>query len=83
MRRPPVPSARCSDRFLAWLLPTSEKFPKSHKLTIGDRIESFALDVLEPAVHQQHLKARCFFAVQTVAHDAVDGSSARRRQKAL
>jgi hypothetical protein len=24
-------------RFLAWLVPTIEKFPKSHKFTIGDR----------------------------------------------
>jgi hypothetical protein len=25
-------------QFLVWLLPTVEKFPKSHKFTIGDRI---------------------------------------------
>ena len=27
-------------QFLVWLLPTVEKFPKSHKFTLGDRIES-------------------------------------------
>jgi hypothetical protein len=27
-------------------VPTTEKFPKSHKFTIGDRIEIAALDVL-------------------------------------
>jgi hypothetical protein len=27
-------------QFLAWLVPTIEKFPKSHKFTIGDRIQS-------------------------------------------
>ena len=27
-------------QFLAWLVPTIEKFPKSHKLTIDDRIET-------------------------------------------
>jgi hypothetical protein len=26
-------------RFLAWLVPTIEKFPKSHKFTIGDRTQ--------------------------------------------
>jgi hypothetical protein len=36
-------------QFLAWLVPTIEKFPKSHKITIGDRIEMIALDVLEAA----------------------------------
>jgi hypothetical protein len=37
-------------RFLAWLVPTIEKFPKSHKFTIGDRIETVALDVLEALI---------------------------------
>jgi hypothetical protein len=41
-------------RFLAWLAPTIEKFPKSHKFTVGDRIETISLDLLEAlaAVHQ-------------------------------
>jgi hypothetical protein len=37
-------------RFLAWLVPTIEKFPKSHKFTIADRIETVALDVLEALI---------------------------------
>lgn len=37
-------------RFLAWLVPTVEKLPRSHKFTIGDRIEGLALDVLEALV---------------------------------
>jgi len=32
--------------FLAWLVPTIEKFSKSHKFTVGDRIETVALDAL-------------------------------------
>jgi hypothetical protein len=41
-------------QFLAWLVPTIEKLPKSHKFTIGDRIEIIALDALEAlvAVHE-------------------------------
>jgi hypothetical protein len=27
-------------QFLTWLMPTVEKFPRSHKFTIGDRIEN-------------------------------------------
>jgi hypothetical protein len=37
-------------RFLMWLAPTLEKFPRSHKFTIGDRIEVLALDVLEALI---------------------------------
>ena len=29
-------------QFLVWLVPTIEKFPKSHRFTIGDRIETIA-----------------------------------------
>jgi hypothetical protein len=34
-------------RFVVWLVATIEKFPKSHKFTIGDRIEITALNVLD------------------------------------
>jgi hypothetical protein len=37
-------------RFVVWLVPTIEKFPKSHKFTIGDRIELAALDVLDALI---------------------------------
>ena len=45
-------------RFLAWLVPTIEKFPKSHKFTIGDRIETIALDVLEALIEATYTKDR-------------------------
>jgi hypothetical protein len=34
-------------RFLLWLVPTVEKFPRSQKFLLGDRIQTTALDVLE------------------------------------
>src|SRR5262249_25948476 len=37
-------------RFLVWLAPTVEKFPRGHKFTIGDRIEALSLDVLESLI---------------------------------
>lgn len=34
-------------QFLRWLVPTVEKFPKAQKFTLGDRIQTSALEVLE------------------------------------
>ncbi len=34
-------------QFLLWLTPAVEKFPRTQKFTLGDRIQSAALDVLE------------------------------------
>jgi hypothetical protein len=45
-------------RFLAWLVPTLEKFPKSHKFTIGDRIETIALDILESLIEATYTRER-------------------------
>ena len=45
-------------QFLAWLVPTIEKFPKSHKFTIGDRIEMIALEVLEALIEATYSKER-------------------------
>src|SRR5450631_2317988 len=45
-------------RFLVWLVPTIEKFPKSHKFTVGDRIQTVALDVLETLIEATYTKER-------------------------
>jgi 23S rRNA-intervening sequence protein len=45
-------------RFLVWLTPVIEKFPKSHKFTIGDRIENIALDVLEALIEATYTRER-------------------------
>jgi 23S rRNA-intervening sequence protein len=45
-------------RFLVWLAPTLEKFPRSHKFTIGDRIEALALDVLEALIEATYTRDR-------------------------
>ena len=34
-------------QFTLWLIPTVEKFPRTHKFVLGDRIETAALDVVE------------------------------------
>jgi hypothetical protein len=37
-------------QFIVWLVPTVEKFPRSQKHLLGDRIEATALDVLQALV---------------------------------
>jgi hypothetical protein len=34
-------------QFMLWLMPTVEKFPRSQKFLLGDRIQSAALDIIE------------------------------------
>lgn len=41
------PALESMYRFLLWLIPAVEKFPRSQKFQLGDRIQNAALDVLE------------------------------------
>jgi hypothetical protein len=43
-------------QFLLWLVPTLEKFPKSQKFLLADRIQTLALDVLEGLVDETYTK---------------------------
>jgi len=43
-------------QFLLWLVPTVEKFPKSQKFLLGDRIQSLALDIMESLVEATYSK---------------------------
>ena len=43
---------------MLWLVPTVEKFPRSQKFLLGDRIQSTALDVLERLIEATYTKAR-------------------------
>lgn len=58
------PALEAHYRFLLWLVPTVEKFPKTQKFLLGDRIQTTALDILENLIdatysrrRQQHLLA--------------------------
>ncbi|NLV46944.1 MAG: diversity-generating retroelement protein Avd [Candidatus Hydrogenedentes bacterium] len=42
--------------FLAWLLPTTEKFPKKVRLTLTNRIDNLALDVAMTLTEAQYSK---------------------------
>jgi hypothetical protein len=45
-------------RFTLWLVPTVEKFPRSRKFLLGDRIQTTALDVIERLIEATYTKAR-------------------------
>jgi hypothetical protein len=45
-------------QFLTWLAPTVQKLPRSHKFTIGDRIQNTAFDVLEAVIEATYTRER-------------------------
>jgi len=45
-------------QFMLWLVPTIEKFPRSQKFLIGDRIQSTALAVLEALIEASYSRSR-------------------------
>ena len=42
--------------FLLWIIPKLEKFPRSQKLIIADRIETVLLDVLDLSIEAAYSK---------------------------
>ncbi|VAX11432.1 hypothetical protein MNBD_GAMMA26-2501 [hydrothermal vent metagenome] len=52
------PALEAMFRFQLWLIPTIEKFPRSQKFLLGDRIQSTALDVLESLIEATYTKKR-------------------------
>jgi len=52
------PALERMQQFLVWLVPTIEKFPRSQKFTLGDRIQNTALDVLERIIEATYTRAR-------------------------
>jgi hypothetical protein len=52
------PALEAMYRFLLWLVPTVEKFPRSQKFLLGDRIQTTALDILERLIEATYTRAR-------------------------
>ena len=44
------PALEAHYRFILWLIPTVERFPRAQKFLLGDRIQSTAVDVLESLI---------------------------------
>lgn len=52
------PALEAAYRFQLWVVPTVEKFPRSQKFLLGDRIQATALDVLERLIEATYTRAR-------------------------
>ena len=52
------PALEAHYRFLLWLVPAVERFPRSQKFLLGDRIQATALDVLEALIQATYTKRR-------------------------
>ncbi len=45
-------------RFILWLVPTVERFPRNRKFLLGDRIQVAALEVLERLIEATYTRRR-------------------------
>ncbi len=52
------PALEAHYQFLLWLIPTLERFPRSQKFLLGDRIQSTALNVLESLIDATYTRQR-------------------------
>ena len=52
------PALEAMYQFLLWLIPAVEKFPRSQKFLLGDRIQNAALDVLERLIEATYTRQR-------------------------
>ena len=52
------PALEAMYRFVLWLVPTVEKFPRSQRFLLGDRLQATALDVLERLIDATYTRAR-------------------------
>ena len=52
------PAVEAHQQFILWLVPTVEKFPRSQKFLLGDRIQTTALDVLEALIEATYTRDR-------------------------
>jgi hypothetical protein len=52
------PALEAMNVFLRWLIPAVEKFPRSQKFLLGDRMQATALDVLERLIEATYARDR-------------------------
>ena len=52
------PALEAMYRFMLWLIPAVEKFPRTQKFLLGDRIQNAALDVLERMIEATYTRQR-------------------------
>ena len=52
------PALEAHYRFLLWLVPAVERFPRSQKFLLGDRMQRTALDVLDSLIEATYTRQR-------------------------
>ncbi len=52
------PALESHYRFILWLVPAVDRFPRSRKFLLGDRIQTTALDVLERLIEATYTRRR-------------------------
>jgi hypothetical protein len=52
------PALEAMYRFMLWLVPTVEGFPRSQKFMLGDRIQTNAIDILESLIEATYSRSR-------------------------
>jgi hypothetical protein len=52
------PAVEAHFQFLMWLVPASEKFPRTQTFLLGDRIQTTAFDVLECLIEATYTRDR-------------------------
>lgn len=52
------PALEAHQRFILWLVPTVERFPRSQKFLLGDRLQATALDILEALIEATYTRER-------------------------
>lgn len=52
------PALEAHFQFLLWLAPAVQKFPRSQKFVLGDRIQTTALDVLDALIEATYTRDR-------------------------
>ncbi len=50
------PALERAYQFLLWMIPTVEKFPRSQRFLLGDRIQGTALDLLEGLIEATYTR---------------------------
>lgn len=56
--RKQLPVVEAMYQFLLWLIPTLEKFPRSQKFLLGDRLQAQAQDVLDALIEAAYRRDR-------------------------
>jgi hypothetical protein len=55
-------------QFLLWLIPAVEKFPRSQKFLLGDRIQTLALDVQESLIEATYARKHPRAVMMSAVH---------------